>query len=180
MRVIAASVLWFLLSLSALAQAPTDRVLAKALLPQYPKLLRASHNTRDVRASFRVVRTGNVTDTEILSGPPTLRPDTEENIRSWKFEPATSAQAAKLETVFRYRVTLGCPETDIDKDTSIVTLRTFHNVEIRTTALCPDDPREPKPMGKTKKRGRIPLDSAPSLRLSAADYSALQTDFTSV
>jgi len=152
MRLIAASVLWFLFSLSALAQAPTDVVLVKALLPQYPKLPRAAHITGDVRASFRVDRAGNATDIEIISGPPMLRPATEENIRSWKFEPPTSGDGtAKLETVFRYRITLGCPETEIDKETSIVTLRTFHNVEIATTALCTDDPIEQKPAGKTKK-----------------------------
>jgi|HubBroStandDraft_6_1064221.scaffolds.fasta_scaffold315338_2 TonB family protein len=152
MRAIAAVVLGGLFSIPAFAQGAADRVLTSALLPQYPSTPRAAHITGDVRVSFRVDRAGNIKDVEVLSGPLMLRKATEEYVRSWKFEPSNSAdEAGKLETQFRYRITLGCAETDIDKDTTIVTVRTIHNVEIATTAICTDDLEPPKPAVKTKK-----------------------------
>jgi len=152
MRAILVVVLGGLFSVPAFAQSPADRVLISALLPQYPKAPRAARITGDVRVSFRVDRVGNIKDVEVLSGPVALRKATEEYVRSWKFEPSNSAdEAEKLETQFRYRITLGCAETDIDKDTTIVTVRTIHNVEIATTAICTDDLEPPKPAVKTKK-----------------------------
>jgi TonB family protein len=85
----------FLLSAgSTWAQAPVDPSLKGGLLPQYPRVPQLAHISGDVRASFKIDDSGNVTDIAIVSGPEMLKAPTEASLRSWKFYTADSGAVA--------------------------------------------------------------------------------------
>lgn len=112
-----------------------EPVLKSSLMPTYPAIAAIAHIEGDVRASFVVAEDGTVTSVDIISGPPLLRNATLENIRSWKFAPATVKSLANrsLETVFYYRISrhIAC-----DKNRWVtVGTDSFHEIEITTDSL---------------------------------------------
>ncbi len=71
-----------------------------ANVPIYPTLARIAHITGTVEVQVTVTG-GSVTETKATSGHPLLVAGTIENIKSWKFGPATNASFV---TTFIYRV----------------------------------------------------------------------------
>jgi hypothetical protein len=143
MRAIAASFLWLLVSVSTLAQSSPDPVLLSGLLPQYPRVPQTAHISGELRASFQVDVQGKVTDVQIISGPMLLRTPTEESLRSRKFDASTlDNNGGQIDTMFSYRFTEGCPKTPTESQTTSVTLRNIHHVEIIASLVCAEDPAQ--------------------------------------
>lgn len=91
---------------SAQCQAEPEPILRSYLMPTYPSIAATAHVEGNVSASFVLDAAGTVTSVEILSGPPLLQRATEDNIRSWKFVPATAKSATHRSyvTEFYYRI----------------------------------------------------------------------------
>ena len=132
----------FLLSAgSTWAQAPVDPSLKGGLLPQYPRVPQLAHISGDVRASFKIDDSGNVTDIAFVSGPEMLKAPTEASLRSWKFYTADSgAVAVKVETTFSYRISAGCARTKAEREGQTIRFQSIHQIEILVAAICTDDP----------------------------------------
>jgi hypothetical protein len=153
MRLVAALFLGLLVSISTSAQTSADPILLRGLLPQYPRIPHTAHISGDVRVSFKIDPMGSATDIEFISGPPLLRSVTEESIRSWKFDVATlNTKGAKIETVFSYQLSEGCPKTPAEEETIHIRLRSIHQVEIVASPICTNDPVEIR-KSKTNKKG---------------------------
>jgi TonB family protein len=153
MRILAALFLGLLVSVSTGAQTPADSSLLSGLLPHYPRISRVAHISGDVRVSFKIDSTGRVTYVEFISGPPLLRSVTEDSVRSWKFDASNSDNVGvKIETVFSYRITEGCPKTPGEEETIIVTLRSIHQIEIVANPICVYASAEIR-KSKTNKKG---------------------------
>ncbi len=152
MRILAALFLGLLVSVSICAQAPADPRLLSGLLPQYPRISQTAHISGDVRVSFELDSEGNPTDIRYISGPPLLQSITEESIRSWKFDVSTlNAKKAKIETVFSYQLSEGCPKTPAEEETIHIRFRSIHQVEIVASPICTSDPVVVRPTPRKKK-----------------------------
>lgn len=114
---------------------PPEPVLKTSLMPIYPAIAAIAHIEGDVKASFVVDADGTVSSVEIVSGPPLLQRATLENIRSWKFAPATVKSSANrsFDTVFYYRMSrrIAC------ENNRWVTVSTdsFREIEITTDSV---------------------------------------------
>jgi hypothetical protein len=117
------------------AQQSKERLptVATASVPFYPPIARVARIEGVVR--LRLSTDGKrVSAVSVESGPPSLLPAAEENVRTWKFK---DHSPTTFEATFRYKM---LPESECDMDSGTVLLRLPTEVEVSAKGVQTCDP----------------------------------------
>lgn len=116
------------IALASQATCQTMPELSSSPLPMYPVVARNARMTGTVKLWFSLDSSGDVTQTEVISGHPVLREAALACVQSWKFDPHSITSTGKrYETEFVY--TLGVQEKEGHPKLTI-SLADFRHVEV--------------------------------------------------
>ncbi len=126
----------FLVCASALAYAG-DRAVRHIVSPGYPRLARIAQLQGDVTVEIEISKDGKVASAKAHAGHPILQRASEENARTWTFEPAKEDSAQSI----HYHYVLEGRQTYYDPPPKVV-FELPSYVEIRSR------PYQPQPSGQ--------------------------------